>query len=1112
MNQSVGKTSGKKKRKPLNLPPQRPNIPFLKLIPRFFGIQFLFAFTIFPLLVSSQSLETIIQKGHELAVVCVANSPDSNYLATGSRDKSVKIWERSTGREIRSLLGHEATVTSIEFTSDGKYLISGGNDKAIRIWEVLTGNEVDHIVTDEFVTEIAIDPKMNFFVVAGYDDSGYGDSATVYDLRSRKVIKKIPTSADKGLGSGVDVAISPNGKWVGFGEDNRVVNLYEASDWKKVNTFTFEEGYCGGCGTRLAFSPDSKSLYLVANHGFLTKYDLSNFAVSKVYSRVTDDLAGLAISSDGKLIARSTEKEITVWNEQTGDSLISIKANEKGEFHELAFTLDNKSLIISSDDNTAIFWDLSLNRQVSALTGFLNQRDRGGLDYDPNFYWQSAIAKYVRFKNELLISNDGKTLIKGKFGTKVKRWDIVTGKSVMEFIGHKKAVLSYDLSQNGRRLLTGGGDGTIMLWDFDSGDSLMVIKSYREPIFDIHFSHDETKIISSSWDGSMKIHDLETGKMLTYIEFQTGSAYSILFHPNDLYFFSARLDNSLQMWEIDTKKEVRSFIGHTDIVSSIQLSPDQATLLSSSWDGSIRLWDMGTALMTKKFKGHRGPVHVAMFSRDGRWIYSAGADRVIRVWDPNTSSVTRIFEGHKAEITSLVFSPDNKMLISHSVDGVTKFWDIDSGKEFFEHIHLGEKDWMVKSPDGFFNGTDNARKYVHFVSGLKTYSVDQFFNEFYRPELLPKIFQNRGAKDDSKGIQGKLKNSPPPSVKIAVLPDSPGKAEVYVRMIDNGNGAENLKVFHNGKNIALDQQQQKSPASRGQATIYKHIIDLIGGTNVFSATATNRDNIESDPQTVELFSDHATKSSTCYIFSVGINQYKNSKLNLNYARPDAESFGKLMDRKSSHLFSRIELTTLYDGQATREKILSTLDEIASKIHQEDVFIFYYAGHGSMVDNRFYFIPTESLRLYDQGSLNKEAIEASLLQEKFKKIKALKQLIIMDACQSGGSVELLAARGANEEKAIAQLSRSAGIHVMASAGSEQFATEFAELGHGLFTYVLINALSGEADGAPKDGKVTIYELKSYIDDQVPEMTRKVKGNPQYPYTFSRGQDFPIIIQE
>ncbi len=166
----------------------------------------------------------------------------------------------------------------------------------------------------------------------------------------------------------------------------------------------------------------------------------------------------------------------------------------------------------------------------------------------------------------------------------------------------------------------------------------------------------------------------------------------------------------------------------------------------------------------------------------------------------------------------------------------------------------------------------------------------------------------------------------------------------------------------------------------------------------------------------------------------------------------------------------------------------------------------------MVDDQFFFIPSESARLYDLSSLKKEAIEAGVLQEKFKNIKALKQLIIMDACQSGGSVEILANRGAAEEKAIAQLSRSAGIHVMASAGSEQFAAEFAELGHGIFTYLLIKGLEGEADGAPKDGKVTIYELKSFLDDQVPELTRKLKGKPQYPYTFSRGQDFPVVIDQ
>ena len=452
------------------------------------------------------------------------------------------------------------------------------------------------------------------------------------------------------------------------------------------------------------------------------------------------------------------------------------------------------------------------------------------------------------------------------------------------------------------------------------------------------------------------------------------------------------------------------------------------------------------------------------------------------------------------------------MLISHSVDGSTKFWDLTSGKEFFEHIHFGEKEWMVKNPEGYFNGTQEARKFIHFVEGVKTYSVDQFFDEFYRPDLLPKIFQNRGGDDGYKGIQGKLQKSPPPTVKVAaVLSSEEGKADVFVKITDTGSGVDQFKLFHNGKSVALDRSALKLPSGKDQSATYRQTISMVAGTNIFSAIATNKDKIESDPNSVELFSEQTGKTSICYLLAVGINQYKNPRMILNYAKPDAESFEKIIRTKGNSLYKNVEMHTLYDAEATRSAILNKLDELAAKIHQEDVFIFYYAGHGSMVDDRFFFIPSESLRLYDLTSLQRDAIEGNVLQEKFKNIHALKQLIVMDACQSGGSVELLATRGATEEKAIAQLSRSAGIHVMASAGSEQFATEFAELGHGLFTYLLIKALEGDADGAPKDGKVTIYELKSYLDDQVPEMTRKLKGKPQYPYTFSRGQDFPIAIE-
>jgi WD40 repeat protein len=1059
----------------------------------------------------AQQIETVIQKGHELAVLAVAVSSDSNYVVSGSRDKSAKLWDLQTGREVRTFLGHEASVTSVFFSYDGKLLFTGSNDKTIKIWDVVTGKEIHSIETIDYISAVVADPIGRFFVYAGYNDNGYGDTAVVYDWKSKKPFMKIPVNPDKGLGLGVRVNVSPDGKYVAFGEDNRTVSIYESASWTLVQKLEYPEGYCGGCGSVAVFSPDSRHAYVVSNRGTVKDFDLVRQTTIRDYSLEISELKGLALSTDGKHIGVSTEEKVTIMDLGSGEVVAVLNAAEKEKFNGLTFTKDNNQLLIACDNNSIVRWNWVQKSTAPPLAGFLMDQDKGGLNYDPNFYWESHIAKYVRFKSSILISRDGQSLIKGKFGTKVRQWDIATGKAVMDYSSHKKAVLAYDLSDDGKLLLTGGGDGKIVLWNAINGDSIRVIKSYREPIFDIHFSRDESKVLTSSWDGTMKIHDLSTGKTESLFDFETGSAYSVLFHPTDLYVFTGRLDNSLQMWELDTRTVVRNFTGHTGIVSSLAITKDQKVLLSGSWDGSVRIWDIASGLMIRKINHSKSAVHCARFSPDEKFIVSAGADRVIKFWDVTTGRFVKEFAGHNAEVTSLVFSPDAKMLISHSVDGVTKFWNLESGKEFFEHIHLGEHDWLVKNREGYFNGTDGARKYIHFVSGTRTYNVDQFFDEYYRPDLLPKIFQSRGGDEGSKGIGNKLRKSPPPIVKVAILPLPKAKAQLLVRMVNSGSGVQKLRILHNGKTISLNESEIAYPSREGEFSTFRKEIDLIGGTNTLTAIALNSDNVESDPRSVEIFTESEVKHSVCHIFAVGINQYRNTKLNLNYAKPDAVSFSEIVNANSSDLFKEIKLHTLYDQDASRINILRKLDELSREIHQEDVFIFYYAGHGSMVENKFYFIPSENLRLYDESGLQKEAIEAATIQEKLKNIPALKQLIVMDACQSGGSVELLANRGASEEKAIAQLSRSTGIHVLASAGSEQFAAEFAELGHGLFTYVLIKALQGEADGSPLDGKVTIYELKSYIDDQVPEMTRKLKGKPQYPYTFSRGQDFPVVMK-
>ncbi|MBY0433478.1 MAG: WD40 repeat domain-containing protein, partial [Cyclobacteriaceae bacterium] len=829
----------------------------------------------------AQSLETVIQKGHELAVFSVAVSPDSNYVATASRDKSAKLWQVSTGREVRSFLGHQASVVCLDFSRDGKYLLTGSSDATARVWEVASGKEILLVKPDdEPLTDVAFSPDGKFFVTVGY-----GRKAIVWEFPGKKKLKEFPADGYAGSSGGINLAISPNSQWLGIGEDNSTANVYSVSTWEKAHTFNFSDfSSCGGCFTDVDFSADSRYLLKTSHNGEVSTYDLTNGKRAKQFKKKVSDLSTAVFSSDGKRVVLCTKKEVTIFDAIKGDSLRSINPSIEGELNRAIFSQDGKQVLVACDNNVVMMYDVATGKKAGELTGLLNQRDKGGLNYDPNSYWDAYIAKYLRFKNNILLSRDNKSLLKGRFGQKVKRWDIATGKTEMEYVGHSKAAVCYRYSRDGKKLLTGGGDGTIIVWDALKGDTLLTIPSYREPVFDVSFNSDETQILSSCWDGTTKIHDAITGKRLHYFEMKNGSAYHALFTKNDLYIITATLPTGLQLREVDTKKIIRDFEGHTETISSLLLTQDGKRVLSTSWDGTIRLWDIASGLADRKLTGHKGAVYSAIFSNNEKNLFSAGADRVIRYWDMNTGQVVKTFEGHTAEVTSLQLTSDEKLLISHSVDGTTKFWDLASGKEFFEHIHLGEKDWMVKNPDGYFNGTDQARQFIHFVDGLKTYSADQFFNDFYRPDLLPKIFQNRGGEDGYKDLRGKLQKSPPPTIKLATLPsDDPAKAEVFVKITDNGAGVEDLKIFHNGKSIILNRQEVKLPNGKNQTTTYRHMVNLVAGNNVLMASASNKDRIESDPSSVELFSEHTGKTSTCYVLAVGINQYKNPRMALNYA-------------------------------------------------------------------------------------------------------------------------------------------------------------------------------------------------------------------------------------
>ena len=1075
-------------------------------------------------------LETVVQRGHSLAVRSVCFSPDGKYLASGSEDKTIKIWEFGSGRELITLNGHQSNVNQVLFTSDGQQLISASRDRHIYFWDINTGMVLkDFHYPDENI--ISIDLSSNNKLLA------VGTTARVVrviDLESDSILFSWKTNVGQ---YGAHVVFSDDDKKLVVGEDNRTAKIYDLVTGDLLKTVSEPQGMCGGCDTKVAFLTVDQ-IIKGSRRSPLAIRALTTGLQIEFVEESPERLHALKLSPDKSRMIVIDEDSAVMWDVNNRKQLYKLDKNlrltnpkyglnmlnhvperSSDHFTDAAFSPDGKWLATADNSNLITIWDAATGERVSVFYGYLSIPSEDGLNYDPNSFWTSFVWGLIALKNDVQISPDGKYAFRAKVGFEARKWELATGKIVQTYFGHTKGVITFKLSADGKYLLTGSADRTAKLWDVSSGKEVRTFSGHRSFIFHVDFSHDQTKILTSSNDGTIKIWDMASGDLLQSIVLSKDPnvievGYTVKFSPNDLYLMIAYTHGPLKMIEIDTGRQFMEFIGHTATTADFEFLGNSYQMVSTGWDNVLRLWDITSGMQVRKFIGHNDPVHAVALNASGTKMASGGTDRKVILWNVATGKIMKTLTGHKSIVTSVEYSPDEKYLISSTIDGITKIWDIETGREVMTHFSIGSKDWLVTTPQGYFNGTGDAQKQVFFVKGLESYALDRFFDKYYNPDAIKKAFELGIKADQKQGLLQKLNQFPPPDVEITTPKqgDVVNKSSITVlaKIKNEGGGVQSVSLVHNGKVVERKEEAYYAKLQKGKSVYQKFNLQLVPGLNTINVSAANKEHIESRSSQVLITYESDEDETVCYVLVIGINEYKNPALNLNYAYDDASAFASLIKSASESLFSRIEVHEIYDKDATKANILGVLDILAQKIRTNDVFYLYYAGHGTMVDNEFYFVPTENTRLYSPEKIRKDGISATYLQQKLMKIQALKQLLIIDACQSGGSVELLAQRGAKEEKAMAQLSRSAGIHVLSAAGSEQFATEYAAIGHGIFTYVLLEALEGKADGAPKDGMVSIYELKSYIEKLVPEYSQKFKGQVQYPYTFSKGQDFPVSI--
>ncbi|MBU2913846.1 caspase family protein [Reichenbachiella agariperforans] len=1047
------------------------------------------------------ALRTVVQRGHEGTILCAAFSPDDQWVVTGSADQTAIIWDSQTGRQLRTLSGHTKGVTAVSFHPTDQVVATAGNDGRVILWDMITGENIQEIDWQKWISSIAFSPDGKSILIGG--------GQYVVQLIQLDDPKQItPYKVDK-TQYGVQVAFDPLSGHVLTGNDDGKLIKYELETGAPLDTLrNITASSCGGCLTYFDQNEQNQELVSVARAGALSLWDMKGMRLIKTYGESDNDYLSVALSSNS--VYACDEHQIEAWDKEKGTKKVLGESGEK--LVGIVLSSDDTRLMSFGEDRVARIWEATSGRQIATLSGYLNAENDRGLAFSRNSYWHSNVNKFISIQNRVKISPDGKTMIKGHNNHEAYLWDTEGGRVKLELKGHDKVVVDYAFTPDSKYVYTAGGDRVIRLWDVTTGKELRSFEGHIDLIFTLVLSDDGRYLVSGSWDGSAILWDTATGERINQYRFSNSSPFSLAFAYRDQYLLVGGLGQQLQLIEIDTGTPVMDYIGHQDVVTDIEVKGEE--FLTASLDGRIKRWELKTGFQSQKYIGHEGAVYDVCYDSHGQYLLSGGTDRIVRLWDLKSGKELKQLIGHKGAITGVAFIHDDRVIVSSSLDGTTRYWDVESGNEIASHVFLGPNDWLTKSVNGYFDATEGAKQNIFFVRGLESFTLDQFFEDFYRPDILGESLRLGASFHYDSDLKKKLQDSPPPKVEL-VSPKAGEKMtdrdiDVVVKVTNGGGGMDEIRVLHNGKRI-MGKERGLSMEEKSKRTIYKHVpVRLVSGKNVLSVSAFSEERIESSVVEQEVYYEGETEKITCHVVTIGINTYKNPILNLNYAKEDAEGFQDLIKKKGKELYDELVYYPLYDEEASKENILSLLDQVADRAKPEDVLLFYYAGHGSTVEGDFYFIPTENVRLYDQKKLKSHAIYAGEIQQKLANIAALKQMVVLDACQSGSSTQLLASRGAEEEKALAQLSRSTGVHILAASGSEQYATEFAELGHGLFTYVLLEALQGKADGAPHDGKVTIYELKSYLDDQVPEYSIQFKGKPQFPVTYSRGQDFPIVV--
>lgn len=538
-------------------------------------------------------LDITLFEGHLDRVRAIAFSPDASsagafsvdekYLASGSDDRTVRVWDLVRREFLTSLVHHSDKVRAVEFLAKSRKLLSASQNSQICIWRFTSEDEIvldttywlmDNPACPLRTVSISPDDRR---LVSGHDDG----IIRLWDLETGEFLQQFAKRHNSWIRN---IHFSPDGKMIASSSEDKTICLWDATTGECLHTLRRHSGRVWS----VAFHP-KRSWLVSGGDGLKIKlWNTENGDCLGAFRGYNHETRPIAFSPDGELLATGNNQAAV----DLKDSLLEQHFPEKfrngsGNIWALSYSPDGYSLVGGSDDKHVKIWNtLKADTYPKSLPGHSN--------------WIRTIA----------YSPDGKLIASGSDDKTIRVWNAITHECIHTFAGenaHVDWVRSLVFHPTEPILISAGDDGNIKIWSTDNWNLMQSVRTLQRQIWSISVHPGGTYLVSGSNDKTLRLWNVHTFECLVELAAHQNWVSCVAFSPDGQYLASGSYDTTIRLWQLENEQFVcrRILQGHGRAVTSITFHPLSPILASSSKDGSVRLWNYETGDLVKTWRSPR---------------------------------------------------------------------------------------------------------------------------------------------------------------------------------------------------------------------------------------------------------------------------------------------------------------------------------------------------------------------------------------------------------------------------------------------------------------------------------------------------------------------------